>query len=176
MDLAVPTSQGSVLLHVDRAKARSAVQSFLHLARRGFYDRACARRLTAYPTLKVLQCGDPTGTGEGGPGTSTRTSCRWTCRPHPPIPPARATFYGRGLLAMANAGPNTNGSQFFVVYGDSALRPNYTVFGTVGPDGLTTLDKIAAAGIEPTAENPAPVDGTPVLRPRLLRVRPSCRH
>ncbi|MEU7124412.1 peptidylprolyl isomerase [Streptomyces zaomyceticus] len=53
---------------------------------------------------------------------------------------------------MANAGPNTNGSQFFVVYGDSALRPNYTVFGKVGPAGLAILDKVAAGGIEPTAE------------------------
>lgn len=77
---------------------------------------------------------------------------------------------------MANAGPHTNGSQFFVVYGDSALRPNYTVFGTVGTDGLTTLDKVAAGGIEPTAENPAPVDGAPVLRTELLRVRPSYQH
>lgn len=77
---------------------------------------------------------------------------------------------------MANAGPNTNGSQFFVVYGDSALRPNYTVFGTVGPAGLATLDKVAAGGIEPTAENPAPVDGTPALRTELLHVGLSCRH
>ncbi|MGW0884805.1 peptidylprolyl isomerase, partial [Streptomyces sp. NPDC002671] len=85
-------------------------------------------------------------------------------------------LYGRGLLAMANAGPNTNGSQFFVVYGNSALRPDYTVFGTVGAAGLKTLDKIAAGGIEPTSQDPAPVDGMPVLRTELLSVRPSCRH
>ncbi|MFE4053219.1 peptidylprolyl isomerase [Streptomyces sp. YIM B13518] len=74
---------------------------------------------------------------------------------------------------MANAGPNTNGSQFFVVYGDSALRPNYTVFGTVGVAGLKTLDEIAAGGIEPTTQDPVPVDGTPVLRTELLSVRPA---
>ncbi|WP_305616435.1 peptidylprolyl isomerase [Streptomyces sp. 2131.1] len=84
-------------------------------------------------------------------------------------------LYGRGLLAMANAGPNTNGSQFFVVYDDSALRPDYTVFGTVGAAGLKTLDKIAAGGIEPTAQDPAPVGGTPLLRSKLRTVRPSCR-
>ncbi|MFE2144276.1 peptidylprolyl isomerase [Streptomyces sp. NPDC059456] len=75
-------------------------------------------------------------------------------------------------MATANAGPDTNGSQFFVVYGDSALRPNYMVFGTVGPDG----DKTAAGGIGPTAQDPAPVDGTPVLRTELHPYQPSCRH
>ncbi|MFF3365228.1 peptidylprolyl isomerase [Streptomyces misionensis] len=66
--MAVPTSQGPLPLRLDRAKAPCTVQSFLHLARHRFYDRTVCHRLTAYPTLKVLQCGDPTGTGEGGPG------------------------------------------------------------------------------------------------------------
>ncbi|MFG3490509.1 peptidylprolyl isomerase [Streptomyces sp. NPDC047972] len=72
--------------------------------------------------------------------------------PAPRPSSGRASRYGRGLLAIANAGPNTNGSQFFVVYGDSALRPIYTVFGKVSPAGLAILDKVAAGGIEPTAE------------------------
>jgi peptidyl-prolyl cis-trans isomerase B (cyclophilin B) len=65
---------------------------------------------------------------------------------------------------MANAGPDTNGSQFFLVYADSALRPNYTIFGRIAPGGLRTLDTIAAAGVAPTPEDPAPVDGAPALR------------
>jgi peptidyl-prolyl cis-trans isomerase B (cyclophilin B) len=72
---------------------------------------------------------------------------------------------------MANAGPDTNGSQFFLVYADSALRPNYTIFGTVGPVGLCTLDRVAAGGIEPTADDPAPVDGAPARRTEILEAR-----
>ncbi|MEU5822013.1 peptidylprolyl isomerase [Streptomyces sp. NPDC047803] len=173
--MAVSTSQGPLPLRLDRAKAPCTVQSFLHLARHRFYDRTVCHRLTAYPTLKVLQCGDPTGTGEGGPGYAYKDELPVDLPPAPSDPTGARRVYGRGLLAMANAGPNTNGSQFFVVYGDSVLRPDYTVFGTVGAAGLKTLDKIAAGGIEPTAEDPAPVDGTPVLRTELRNVRPSCR-
>lgn len=72
-------------------------------------------------------------------------------------------MYARGVLAMANAGPDTNGSQFFLVYANSALRPNYTIFGEVDAAGLATLDRIAAGGVAPTAEDPAPVDGAPAL-------------
>lgn len=176
VDMAVPTSQGPLPLRLDQAKAPCTVQSFLHLARHGFYDRTVCHRLTAYPTLKVLQCGDPTGTGEGGPGYKYKDELPVDLPPAPTDPTGARRLYGRGLLAMANAGPDTNGSQFFVVYGDSALRPNYTVFGTVGPDGLATLDKTAAGGIQSTPEDPAPVDGTPVLRTELLRVRPACWH
>jgi peptidyl-prolyl cis-trans isomerase B (cyclophilin B) len=68
---------------------------------------------------------------------------------------------------MANAGPDTNGSQFFLVYRDSALRPNYTIFGTVDPAGMAVLDRIAAAGIAPTPEDPAPVDGAPARPVRI---------
>ncbi|MFE2012914.1 peptidylprolyl isomerase [Streptomyces sp. NPDC059491] len=174
--MTVATSQGPLPLRLDRAKAPCTVQSFLHLARHRFYDRTVCHRLTAYPTLKVLQCGDPTGTGEGGPGYKYKDELPVDLPPAPTDPTGSRRVYERGLLAMANAGPHTNGSQFFVVYGDSALRPNYTVFGTVGSDGLATLDKVAAGGIVPTAEDPAPVDGTPALRTELLRVRSSCPH
>ena len=171
----VKTNQGDIPLVLDRAKAACTAHSFIHLAQRGFYNRTECHRLTAYPTLKVLQCGDPSGTGEGGPGYKYKDELPVDLPPAPSDPTGVRRLYGRGLLAMANAGPDTNGSQFFVVYGDSALRPNYTVFGTVGAAGLKTLDKIAAGGIEPTAQDPAPVDGTPVLRTELLSVRPSCR-
>ena len=135
-------------------------------------------RLTAYPTLKVLQCGDPTGTGEGGPGYKYKDELPVGLPPAPTDPSGARRVYARGVLAMANAGPATNGSQFFVVYGNSALRPNYTIFGTVGEDGLATLDKVAAGGIQPDPSTPpggpAPVDGAPVLRTELIHVRPGC--
>jgi peptidyl-prolyl cis-trans isomerase B (cyclophilin B) len=70
---------------------------------------------------------------------------------------------------MANAGPDTNGSQFFLVYGNSALRPNYTIFGSVERSGLRTLDRVAAGGVTPTAEDPAPLDGPPALRTEIRR-------
>jgi peptidyl-prolyl cis-trans isomerase B (cyclophilin B) len=161
------TSLGQIPLVLDRAAAPCTVQSFLHLVQHRFYDRTICHRLTAYPTLKVLQCGDPSGTGEGGPGYRYRDELPTNLPPAPTDPTGVRRLYARGVLAMANAGPDTNGSQFFLVYGDSALRPHYSIFGRVTPRGLTTLDRIAAGGIEPTAEDPAPVDGTPALHPRI---------
>jgi peptidyl-prolyl cis-trans isomerase B (cyclophilin B) len=81
---------------------------------------------------------------------------------YPPGDPAlqQAVVYPRGTLAMANAGPETNGSQFFMVYKDSQLPPNYTVFGTIDQTGLVTLDKIAPAGVAGGGEDGKPA--TPV--------------
>ncbi|MFE5681041.1 peptidylprolyl isomerase [Streptomyces erythrochromogenes] len=140
--MAVRTSQGQLPLRLDRAKAPCTVQSFLHLARHGFYDRTVCHRLTAYPTLKVLQCGDPTGTGEGGPGYKYKDELPVDLPPAPTDPTGARRLYGRGLLAMANAGPDTNGSQFFVVYGDSALRPKHGVrYGRPRRPGNTRQDR-----------------------------------
>jgi len=155
------TNHGPIGLTLVGEKAPCTVQSFAHLVTQKFYDLTICHRLTAYPTLKVLQCGDPSGTGSGGPGYSYKDELPTDL---PPVPdrPGRV-FYTRGILAMANAGPNTNGSQFFLVYADSILRPNYTVFGYIDAQGLATLDAIAAGGVEPTPEDPAPVDGPPAL-------------
>ncbi|MCG5456956.1 peptidylprolyl isomerase [Micromonospora sp. PSH03] len=157
------TNHGPIGLTVDRAAAPCTVQSFLHLVNKRFYDRTPCHRLTAYPTLSVLQCGDPSGTGEGGPGYRYRDELPTDLPPAPTDPTGERRVYARGVLAMANAGPDTNGSQFFLVYANSALRPNYTIFGEVDGAGLATLDRIAAGGVAPTAEDPAPVDGAPAL-------------
>jgi peptidyl-prolyl cis-trans isomerase B (cyclophilin B) len=158
------TNLGLIPLRLDRAAAPCTVQSFLHLVRHRFYDRTICHRLTAYPTLSVLQCGDPTGTGEGGPGYRYKDELPTNLPPAPTDPTGARRVYARGVLAMANAGPDTNGSQFFLVYADSALRPNYTIFGSVDAVGLRTLDRVAAGGVEPTADDPAPVDGPPARR------------
>lgn len=167
----VVTNQGLMLLSLDRAKAPCTVQSFLHLAKSRFYDFTTCHRLTLYPTLKVLQCGDPSGTGEGGPGYSYKDELPTDLPNWPDDPTGTRKVYARGTLAMANAGPNTNGSQFFLVFGDSRLRPDYTVFGSVDRLGLATLDRVAAGGIAPTPDDPAPVDGPPVRKTDIIVAR-----
>ncbi len=157
------TNRGPIPMQLNRAEAPCTVQSFLHLLESGFYDDTICHRLTTYPTLSVLQCGDPSGTGEGGPGYQFRDELP-TNLPTWPGDPAGSPgrVYARGTLAMANAGPDTNGSQFFLVYKDSKLRPNYTIFGRILPVGLRTLDLIAAGGVDPNDPG-APLDGPPAL-------------
>ena len=164
------TNLGPIPLTLDRAQAPCTVQNFLHLVRHRFYDRTICHRLTAYPTLKVLQCGDPTGTGEGGPGYQFKDELPTDLPPAPNDPTGAHRVYARATVAMANAGPDTNGSQFFLVYADSVLRPNYSIFGNVDRPGLRTLDRIAAGGVDPAAEN-APLDGPPALRTEIVKAR-----
>ncbi|MFD5825783.1 peptidylprolyl isomerase [Lentzea sp. NPDC060358] len=164
----VRTNQGDLPLVLDRTKAPCTAHSFIHLAHRGFYNQTECHRLTAYPTLKVLQCGDPSNTGEGGPGYKYDDELPTDLQPAPNDPTGERRIYPRGTLAMANAGPDTNGSQFFLVQSDSTLRPNYTVFGQILPEGMKTLDKIAAGGI--AGENP--LDGRPNVKSELKWVLP----
>ncbi len=171
---ALKTNHGTISLTLNRAQAPCTVQSFIHLVKHRFYDRTSCHRLTAYPTLSVLQCGDPSGTGEGGPGYRYKDELPTNLPPAPTDPTGARKVYARGTLAMANAGPDTNGSQFFLVYRDSALRPNYTIFGKISEAGMKALDKIAAGGIAPTPEDPAPVDGAPKLPANILKATARC--
>jgi peptidyl-prolyl cis-trans isomerase B (cyclophilin B) len=152
------TDQGAIPLTLDRSAGPCAVESFLNLVNADYYDNTPCHRLTTGEGLKVLQCGDPTGEGTGGPG--------YTINDEPPtgLAPVEGgnglVTYPRGTLAMAKtSAPNSGGSQFFLVYGDSTLPPDYTVFGSVGEDGLATLDAIAQAGSD---EANGPGDGAPV--------------
>ena len=145
----VTTSIGTLQFTLDADNAPCTVNSFLSLAGLGYYDGTSCHRLTVADGFKVLQCGDPTGTGAGGPGYAYADEL------------SGSETYGSGTLAMANAGPDTNGSQFFIVYGDTGLPPSYTVFGTVDKAGLKAIDAAAAAGVTPAgAQDGAPV--TPV--------------
>src|SRR3954468_12225912 len=83
VEVVLRTNLGAIPLTLDRAQAPCTVQSFLHLVRHRFYDVTICHRLTTYPTLKVLQCGDPTGTGEGGPGYRYRDELPTTLPPAP---------------------------------------------------------------------------------------------
>lgn len=127
-------SSGDVVVTLDRAAAPCTVNSFEALAKQGYFDKTDCHRVTDSGGLFVLQCGDPTGTGSGGPGYQFDDEL------------SGDTAYPAGTLAMANAGPDTNGSQFFVVYADSELPPAYTVFGHTDQAGVQVVAGIAAGG------------------------------
>ncbi len=139
----ITTNQGDVKITLDRAKAPCTVNSFTSLVGQGFYDQTRCHRL-ADNGLFMLQCGDPTGTGKGGPGYTLADEVTGN------------EVYAAGTVAMANdSRPNTGGSQFFLVYLDSDLPPGYTVFGTIDRNGLGVVNRIAAEGQD--GSNP---DGT----------------
>ena len=138
------TSQGVITVKMLTTKAPCTTYSFRFLASRGYFNQTHCHRLTTQG-IYVLQCGDPTGTGSGGPGYEFNDENL-----------AGAT-YPAGTVAMANAGPNTNGSQFFFTWKNTTLAPAYTPFGTV-VGGLDVLQRIAAAGDD---QQNGPGDGYP---------------
>lgn len=156
VSVSMSTDQGNIGLILNNAEAPCTVNSFASLAQKGFFNDTVCHRLTTAEGLGVLQCGDPTGTGSGGPGYSFANE--YPTNQYAKDDPAltKAVLYPRGSLAMANAGPDTNGSQFFLVYKDSKLPPGYTVFGTIDATGLATLDKIAKAGVAGGGEDGKP--------------------
>jgi peptidyl-prolyl cis-trans isomerase B (cyclophilin B) len=133
------TSEGDISIEFYPADAPLTVNNFVFLARDGFYDDVIFHRTIAG---FMIQGGDPTGTGTGGPGYKFRDEFH------------SRTSYPRGTVAMANAGPNTNGSQFFIVHADAGLPNAYTIFGEV-TDGMGVVDAIAA---KPTGAQDRPND------------------
>jgi peptidyl-prolyl cis-trans isomerase B (cyclophilin B) len=145
---AVDTNCGSMKLQLDAENAPNTTKAFIFLSDRQFYDNTSCHRLTT-EGIYVLQCGDPLGNGTGGPGFKIAEE-------NPPKAGENGqAIYKAGTVAMANAGPGTTGSQFFLVYKDSPLRPDYTVVGKI-IDGIEVLDHVAAQG---TADGSA--DGPP---------------
>ncbi|HSN42927.1 MAG TPA: peptidylprolyl isomerase [Propionibacteriaceae bacterium] len=127
---------GPVVITMDRAKAPCAVNSFESLVQQQYFDQSQCHRLVD-EGIFILQCGDPSATGRGGPGYSFADELTGN------------ETYPKGTVAMANAGPNTNGSQFFLCWEDSPLPPKYTVFGTLDEASLDTVIGIASQGINP---------------------------
>jgi len=144
----IATSAGDVPITLDADKAPCTVNSFVSLVQQHYFDGTPCHRLTT-KGIYVLQCGDPSGTGMGGPGYSFADEL------------SGHDTYPKGTLAMANSGADTNGSQFFLCYGDcSALnqQPNYTVFGNISDAGLQVLAKVAQAGTANGSTDGAPKD------------------
>jgi peptidyl-prolyl cis-trans isomerase B (cyclophilin B) len=139
----ITTSAGDVDATLDADATPCTVNSFVSLADQGYFDDTTCHRLTT-EGIFVLQCGDPTASGAGGPGYSFEDEL------------SGKETYRAGTLAMANAGPNTNGSQFFIVYADSQLPPAYTVFGQVDESGLKVVTEIADKGTDTGAPDGAP--------------------
>ncbi|MFW3169095.1 peptidylprolyl isomerase [Geodermatophilus sp. CPCC 206100] len=147
-DLLMSTSLGDLTLTLDQQATPCAAASLAHLAEQGFFDDSPCHRQVDSAGLQVLQCGDPTGTGAGGPTYTFPTEV------------TGEETYPRGTIAMANSGQGFDGSQFFLVWGDSQLPPDYTVVGTVDDAGLAVLDVVAANGNDGSMD-PSPGGGAP---------------
>jgi len=137
----IHTNRGDVVFTALTSKAPYTTFSFQYLAGKNYFNNTNCHRLTT-SSIYVLQCGDPTGTGSGGPGYQFQDE---NLNYFGAAGSSGTVTYKAGTVAMANSGPGTNGSQFFLVYKDSPLGPNYTPFGTI-TKGLDILQSIAAQG------------------------------
>ncbi|MFZ3469115.1 peptidylprolyl isomerase [Streptomyces sp. 4.24] len=147
------TSAGDVKFEMDAAKTPQTVNSFKSLADKNFFDKTKCHRLTT-SGIFVLQCGDPQGTGTGGPGyTIADENLESLGKPNE----QGQVVYPAGTVAMANTGqPGSGGSQFFLVYKDSPLAPSYTPFGKIDAAGLKVLEEVAKAGTADGGQDGAP--------------------
>ncbi|MCW2571913.1 MAG: putative peptidyl-prolyl cis-trans isomerase [Frankiales bacterium] len=146
----IHTNRGDITIALADGATPCTVNSFAHLARTRYYEDTTCHRLTTQGIFMV-QCGDPSGKGTGGPGYVFADE-------H-----LAGSTYPAGTVAMANAGPDTNGSQFFLVYGDANLGPDYTVFGHLTA-GLDVLRAVAAGGAQPAG------DGQPKLALKITSI------
>jgi len=139
------TNCGDIEITADAVKAPITVSTLAFLAKGGFYNGTICHRLTTQG-LFVLQCGDPTATGGGGPNFTFKDEN---------LPAQADNNYPAGSVAMANSGPNTNGSQFFLVYADTTLGANYTLWGKI-TKGLDIVKSIAEYGTADGSGDGAP--------------------
>jgi len=150
------TNCGDIVVETVGNKAPVTLSALTTLAKAGYFNQSVCHRLTTQG-LFVLQCGDPTASASGSP-------TGWKGYIDENLPIGKVITYPAGTVAMANSGPNTNGSQIFFVFGDSTLQPNYTVWGKI-TSGLDTLISIASLGaVQPDGKGQyvyAP-DGFPV--------------
>jgi peptidyl-prolyl cis-trans isomerase B (cyclophilin B) len=139
------TNCGNIVVTTVGTKAPITLTQLSTLARGGYFNNSLCHRLTTQG-LYVLQCGDPTATGGGGPNFTYRDEN---------LPTEGLNNYPAGTVAMANSGPGTNGSQFFLVFADTTLGANYTIWGTV-TQGLEIVKAIAKAGVKGGGADGAP--------------------
>lgn len=132
----IETNKGTIVIELYPKDAPKAAENMVTLAAKGFYDGVIFHRVISG---FMIQGGDPTGTGRGGPGYTFADELDATT-------PSYQKGYVRGAVAMANAGPNTNGSQFFIMHKDYPLPHNYTIFGQV-TKGMEVVDAIAASKV-----------------------------
>ena len=147
----IATNKGTIVFETYDADAPKTVQNFITLANKGFYNGTIFHRVISG---FMIQGGDPTGTGTGGPGYKFADELNSAT-------PSYQAGYVRGTVAMANSGPNTNGSQFFIMHKDTALPHNYTIFGKV-ISGMDVVDAIAATKVDANDKPLSPVTMTSV--------------
>jgi peptidyl-prolyl cis-trans isomerase B (cyclophilin B) len=143
--ITLKTNCGDIVIQTYFKQAPVTITVLSALVKGGYYNKTLCHRLTT-EGIFVLQCGDPTATGSGGPEFRYRDEN---------LPVAGSNNYPAGVVAMANSGPNTNGSQFFLVYKDTTLGPNYTIWGRI-ISGLEIVKYIADGGVKN-----GETDGTP---------------
>jgi len=137
VDVTIKTSAGDLKAQLDANKTPCTVNSFVSLAEQDYYDGSQCHRLGTVQGFSMLQCGDPTATGMGGPGYTI------------PDELTGSETYPAGTLAMAKtSSPNSGGSQFFLVFEDTQLSPDYTVFGVMDEASLEVLRAVSAKGTD----------------------------
>ncbi|MFD2768371.1 peptidylprolyl isomerase [Micromonospora eburnea] len=141
--MTIDTNLGPITAKINRDQVPCTAGSFTHLASKGFFDNTKCHRLVT-SGIQVLQCGDPSATGNGWRDTDGTGGPSYSMAEEN-LPTNKRPPYPEGVIAMANAGPDTTGSQFFIVYGDSQLDANYTVLGTI-TGGMDLVKQVGAAG------------------------------
>ena len=155
--ITIETNMGTIAFETYDSDAPKTVKNFIDLANKGFYNGLIFHRVI---NGFMIQGGDPTGTGRGGPGYQFEDELN-------PNTESYKAGYARGVVAMANAGPNTNGSQFFIMHKDNNLPHNYSIFGRV-VSGLDVVDKIANTK---TGEGDRPVSDVKMLKVTVSEIK-----